>query len=340
MMRGVQRCLYVLVLALLCAIVSTTPVAPREVVFVSCSAIETAYALFRQRLPIVRIGFKSVALPCVGSGLQTTISSTSKRATTCLEQLRDARRRGALIVVPAHPRRLPNERLNVLVEEFGYNDDITDDMRRRQFQLQDKALLQQLLAELGFGHMTPRLFRSPDDVAASDFPVVVKRTFGTAGLGVYIVESMEKLSAMLANQTASFDNDSADHGSARHPFVIQQAVRGPDEWAAVYVRNALGFFAVRCHVYRKSSWSKSHLFIKGARDVRPTAVQQPCPAPIVELLNTTVNALRLESTGCINFKFDEKDRQYKVFDWNVFRQCGSLDPRLMVQLLTTTSLRV
>ena len=185
--------------------------------------------------------------------------------------------------------------------------------------------------------MTPRTFESAVDVQPNDFPVVVKRTFGTFGHGVYIAPSAAELERLLQSGKRKFERD-ADHlESARFPFVIQQAIQGGVEWAALYARTATGFLSIKCHQYTKPQWKETGLFVKGDGDVRPVATPQPCPLAIRHLLTTTLVALQLEGTGCINFKRSSSDGLFKIFDWNVHRQCGSMGGDVLVAMLTNST---
>ena len=132
---------------------------PRAIVFTSCRGEKRTGIEYASAFLEAGLGHGFVSLPCVvsgglsrlcnckysrraffeqGHGLRTGLDL--RHAARPRSELAQARANGSLVVVPAWPTRLPNERLNVLVEHvLRYNTAVPDSVRARQFRLQDKA---------------------------------------------------------------------------------------------------------------------------------------------------------------------------------------------------------
>ena len=245
---------------------------------------------------------------------------------------------GAYIVVQAahcehkvEDSEISNRLLFSLLQPWGNKSGVMAAVERR-FALQDKQKLSAILTRLNFGSYTPALFDYPRQQPGA-YPVILKRETGTYGQGIFIVKSAKELSKRFK---AVNERSGADaQAQVGVNFIVQEAVWNATEHIVHYLRTpptfpGEGWVRFWCGVYAKDAWAAKGLWIKGDRDRRPFLRRTPCDTRVLHVLRATLHAERVSGMGCINHKYSGD--QPKIFDWNL-RQCGSMDARVLEQLL-------
>ena len=203
------------------------------------------------------------------------------------------------------------------------------------YKLQNKARLHDVLTAYSYGTLLPKLFRNPQEIAPTQYPVVLKRSVGASGYGIFIINSAKELAKeMDISNINSNKNERIAPYQARNSvgWIIEEAVVGGLEYMVHYIRTNSGRPFIKCTVYKKEKWQSAKL-VKGTFDKRPIPSRTKCNMKVVCMVLHVIEIEGIVGAGCVGFKIDERTNAPKVFDWNM-RQCGSQTPVALKGMLT------
>ena len=122
------------------------------------------------------------------------------------------------------------------------------------YKLQNKARLHDVLTAYSYGTLLPKLFRNPQEIAPTQYPVVLKRSVGASGYGIFIINSAKELAKeMDISNINSNKNERIAPYQARNSvgWIIEEAVVGGLEYMVHYIRTNSGRPFIKCTVYKK-----------------------------------------------------------------------------------------
>jgi len=223
---------------------------------------------------------------------------------------------------------------NIEVDSMLQGEGTVSDAIKARYALQEKDKLHNIFTRLGFDTYVPKQYDFPR-VLPDQYPVIVKRTKGSYGLGVHIVRSAVELNETLRTDRAHLQKREMKK-QAGVEYLVQEAIVNTTENVLHYIRTPTGYpgkgwTKVWCGIYSHRSWvDKEGLRIQGYKTKNLRLMRTQCDDRVVQPVLVVMKDQDVSGFGCLDYKYLKT--QPKIFDWNM-RHCGSQRRKVIIELL-------